>query len=209
VLDSRPVVLSCTPSCLVCQVFTFTVADDSRPDTEALFDKFQAFLTRAMSCSNIFGGDTSATTSQLLSQSQGHRMQNCTGVHAALQIHPQKRQVVLLEDLPNLLHAPTQARFQAALQSLCVANKSSNPGPPVVIIVSDSGLRAEQPDDDTWDGGNSGRRWGRPEDVDIRTVLGSALLASPYVTCIGCACHKSRSYDSCGFCVGSIPLRRR
>ena len=165
------------------QGFTFTIADDSRPDTEALFDKFQAFLARAMSCSNIFGGDASATTSQLPSQSQGHRTQDRT----ALQIHPPKRQVVLLEDLPNLLHAPTQSRFQAALQSFCAANQSSNPGPPVVIIVSDSGLRAEQPDDDTWDGGSSGRRWGRLEDVDIRTVLGPALLASPYVTHIGCA----------------------
>ncbi|KIM70458.1 hypothetical protein SCLCIDRAFT_1142108 [Scleroderma citrinum Foug A] len=157
------------------------IPDDSRPDTEALFDKFQAFLARAMSCSNIFGGDASATTSQLPSQSQGHRTQDRT----ALQIHPPKRQVVLLEDLPNLLHAPTQSRFQAALQSFCAANQSSNPGPPVVIIVSDSGLRAEQPDDDTWDGGSSGRRWGRLEDVDIRTVLGPALLASPYVTHIG------------------------
>ncbi|KAL4079446.1 Rad17 cell cycle checkpoint protein-domain-containing protein [Scleroderma citrinum] len=163
--------------------FNNYVHDDSYPDTEALFDKFQAFLTRAMSCSNIFSGDASATTSKLSSGSQAQP--DSTKAHAAPQIYSQKRQVVLLEDLPNILHAPTQARFQAALQSFCIASGSSNPGPPVVIIISDSGLRAEQPDDDTWDGGSGGRRWGRPDVLDIRTVLGPALLTSPYVTRIG------------------------
>ena len=67
--------------------------------------------------------------------------------YAGPQVHAQKRQVVLFEDLPDLLHASTQARFQAALQSLCVEHQSCNLGPPVAIIVSDSGLRAEQPDD--------------------------------------------------------------
>ena len=181
-----PLLTVCVPSSSSRSTkYSHFVADDSRPDTESLVEKFQAFLARAMSCSSIFSGDIYAPTSQAPAQSQGHRMPDSTEFHAGPQVHAQKRQVVLFEDLPNLLHAPTQARFQAALQSLCVANQSSIPGPPVVIIVSDSGLRAEQPDDDTWDGGSGGRRWGRPEDLDIRTVLGPALLASPYVTRIG------------------------
>ncbi|KAI6029595.1 Rad17 cell cycle checkpoint protein-domain-containing protein [Pisolithus microcarpus] len=97
---------------------------------------------------------------------------------------PQKRQVVLLEDLPNLLHAPTQARFKAVLESLCVTNSSSTPGPPVVIVISDAGLRAEQPDDESWDGGGSGRRWGRSEILDSQkfnpiapTLMTKALQA--------------------------------
>ncbi|KAG6336985.1 hypothetical protein ID866_2086 [Astraeus odoratus] len=153
------------------------VSDDSRHDTEALFDKFQAFLTRAMSCSNIFSPDPSS--SQLPSQSGPARG------HTPIQPYQRKRQLVLLEDLPNLFHVPTQARFKDALHSLCIANNPSNPGPPVVIIISDSGLRAEHPDDESWDGGSSGRRWGRPEILDIRTALGLELLTSPYVTRIG------------------------
>lgn len=98
-----------------------------------------------------------------------------------------KRQLILLEDLPNLLHQPTQARFQAALRAICIptSNLSEPPGPPIVIILSDSGLRAEHPDDDTWDGGSNVRRWDKKEVLDIRNVLGPELLTSPYVTRIG------------------------
>ncbi|KIJ61820.1 hypothetical protein HYDPIDRAFT_158739 [Hydnomerulius pinastri MD-312] len=139
--------------------------DEPRRDIEALFDKFQAFLTRAMTCNSIFGNTAAPSQSAHTSS-------------------PSKRQLILLEDLPNLLHLPTQARFQAALQSLCIPSFST-PGPPIVIIVSDSGLRAEQPDDDTWDGGSAGRRWAKKEVLDIRNVLGPELLKSPYVTSIG------------------------
>ena len=109
-----------------------------------------------------------------------------------------KPQLILLEDLPNLLHQPTQARFQAALRSLCIPNSNSSepPGPPIVIIVSDSGLRAEQPDDETWDGGSGGRRWDRKEVLDIRSILGPDLLTSPYVTRIGYVHHP---FDAHGF----------
>lgn len=157
----------------------------TRPGAEAIFDKFQSFLTRAMSCSSIFNAGV-PTASQLPLSLRASRsaptQSSYSDNHAGC---PQKRQVVLLEDLPNLLHAPTQARFKAVLESLCVTNSSSTPGPPVVIVISDAGLRAEQPDDESWDGGASGRRWGRSEILDIRSVLGPELLASPYVTRIG------------------------
>lgn len=147
--------------------------------TETLFDKFQAFLTRAMTCNSIFGHhnitQTQRPSSGSYSQTQSYTQRSS------------KRQLILLEDLPNLLHQPTQARFQAALRSLCIptSNLSEHPGPPIVIIVSDSGLRAEQPDDDTWDGGGNERRWEKKEVLDIRNVLGPELLTSPYVTRIG------------------------
>ncbi|KAH0835838.1 Rad17 cell cycle checkpoint protein-domain-containing protein [Lanmaoa asiatica] len=150
-------------------------------DTETLFDKFQAFLTRAMTCNNIFGRcnifQRSHSGSFVPSYSQTQSPTQSSS----------KRQIILLEDLPNLLHQHTQVRFQAALRSVCVptSNLSEPPGPPIVIIVSDSGLRAEQPDDDIWDGGSNGRRWDKKEVLDIRNVLGPELLTSPYVTRIG------------------------
>ncbi|KAI6129591.1 Rad17 cell cycle checkpoint protein-domain-containing protein [Pisolithus croceorrhizus] len=163
----------------------YDYGSSSRPGTEAIFDKFQSFLTRAMSCSSIFNADE-PTASQLPVSLQASRSTATQSSYS--ENHPgcpQKRQVVLLEDLPNLLHAPTQARFKAVLESLCITSSSSTPSPPVVIVISDAGLRAEQPDDESWDGGGSGRRWGRSEILDIRSVLGPELLASPYVTRIG------------------------
>ncbi|KAG8216677.1 Rad17-domain-containing protein [Butyriboletus roseoflavus] len=150
-------------------------------DTETLFDKFQAFLTRATTCNSVFGH---------CNITQRRRAESLVPTYSQSQtstLRPSKRQLILLEDLPNLLHQPTQVRFQAALRSLCIPtpNMSEPPGPPIVIIVSDSGLRAEQPDDDTWDGGSNERRWDKKEVLDIRNVLGPELLTSPYVTRIG------------------------
>jgi cell cycle checkpoint protein len=130
--------------------------DDRWMDTEALFDKFQAFLKRASACHNIFSTQSPASTS--------------SG-------RPSKRHLILLEDLPNILHFPTQVRFHGALQSLC---GSSEVGPPLVIITSDSGLRGENTDD-AWDGTGS-TRWSKKETIDIRSVLGVDLCTSPYVT---------------------------
>ncbi|KAG1776322.1 Rad17 cell cycle checkpoint protein-domain-containing protein [Suillus placidus] len=136
------------------------LGDDSWIDTEALFDKFQAFLTRASSCYNIFVPSTQSLPSTSSS-------------------HPSNRHLILLEDLPNILHLPTQARFHDALQSLCGSSESA---PPVVIIISDSGLRGENAyNDDSWDGAG-GARWSKKETIDIRNLLGADLSISPYVT---------------------------
>lgn len=158
-------------------------AEELNLDTETLFDKFQAFLTRAMTCNSIFGHCDITQRGRAESLVQTSTLRSS------------KRQLILLEDLPNLLHQPTQVRFQAALRSLCIpaSNLSEPPGPPIVIVVSDSGLRAEQPDDDTWGGGSNGRRWDKKEVLDIRNVLGPELLTSPYVTRIG---YVHRHYDS-------------
>ncbi|KIK82071.1 hypothetical protein PAXRUDRAFT_832422 [Paxillus rubicundulus Ve08.2h10] len=160
----------------------FGMNDELRDKTEALFDKFQAFLTRAMTCNSIFGSNCNAFrlppfVSPSPLQSYPH-----TSAQSSI-----KRQLILLEDLPNLLHQPTQARFQAALHSMCIpaTNSPATSGPPIVIVLSDSGIRAEQADDETWDDGGGGGRRRAKEVLDIRNVLGPELLRSPYVTRIG------------------------
>lgn len=128
-----------------------------------MFDKFQAFLTRASACHNIFSESTSQPSTHSRASTSSSR--------------PSKRHLILLEDLPNILHFPTQARFHTALQSLCC---SSEVGPPLVIIISDSGHRGESVDD-AWEGAGSSR-WSKKETIDIRSALGANLSTSPYVT---------------------------
>ncbi|KAF7377832.1 Rad17-domain-containing protein [Mycena sanguinolenta] len=135
-------------------------------DQESLLSKFEAFLTRASTCQPIFT-DTERDTKLSSSQSS-----SSTARPAA-----RKRQIILLEDLPNILHANTQSRFHAALQSL-VMSSSVNPVP-IVIIVSDAGIRGEASDERLANGS-----WGKDRDgvLDIRTVLPKDLLHGPYVT---------------------------
>ncbi|KAH7905330.1 Rad17 cell cycle checkpoint protein-domain-containing protein [Hygrophoropsis aurantiaca] len=137
----------------------------TREEFEALFDKFQAFLTRASTCQNVFSSNTSGPSSSQARTTQSSQSSAQTQTPS----DSSKRHLILLEDLPNLLHLPTQARFHAALQSLCTPTASSVPTPPIVVIISDSGLRGEQNDDDNWE---KGRQWGKKEVLDVRNVLG-------------------------------------
>ncbi|KAJ6535996.1 Rad17 cell cycle checkpoint protein-domain-containing protein [Mycena vulgaris] len=139
------------------------------PDYESHFSKFEAFLTRASTCQNIFAdAQTNARSSSSTSSQSSSRPA------------VSKRQILLLEDLPNILHANTQAQFHAALQAL-VAAPSAVPVP-LVIIVSDAGMRGEASDERLASGA-----WGKDRDgvLDIRTVLSKDLLHGPYVTQIG------------------------
>lgn len=159
-------------------------------DHEALFTKFEAFLTRASACQNIFAAAKSKTpTSQ-----------------------PQKtspaRRLILLEDLPNILHTNTQSQFHSALQSLL---DSPNPSSvPIVIIVSDAGTRGEASDERMDRGG-----WRKDNDgvMDIRTVLSKDLLQGPYVTQVRyepeSQCLLLLLSDFNSYFVDSIPSLRR
>jgi len=135
-----------------------TEADDFE-DYKGLSEKFQAFVARAATCRPIFSpsdGPSQASSSSSF----------------------RKRQIILLEDFPNILHLPTQEAFHAALQT--VVNTPSAPVAPIVVIVSDAGLRGESNQDEL----GSGSSW-RPRSrdaVDVRTVLPPSLLVSPYVT---------------------------
>ncbi|KAF9531359.1 Rad17 cell cycle checkpoint protein-domain-containing protein [Crepidotus variabilis] len=127
--------------------------------TEGLFTRFEAFLTRSSTCNNLFS--SSATSSKASSSQKSSR-----------------RRLILLEDLPNILHQKTKERFHEALTSF-VSTPHSEPPVPLVIIVSDAGLRGEDRDARMSEG-----RFGRDKNqiIDIRTVIPKELLSSAYVT---------------------------
>jgi len=88
------------------------------------------------------------------------------------------RQVILLEDLPNILHADTRQKFHDSLRLFVQRQTSQNREyTPLVIIVSDVGTRGELEEA----GGPSSSR-GQKEVLDIRSVLPTDLLSAPYVT---------------------------
>ncbi|KAG6868583.1 hypothetical protein C0993_000848 [Termitomyces sp. T159_Od127] len=138
-------------------------------DSESIFAKFEVFLNRASTCHNLFSAPIfkatdPATLSSQLSQA------------SAL---PPKRHIILLEDLPNLLHPATQSQFHSSLQSL-VTFPVSNPPVPVIVIISDAGVRGEITDERMSNGGS----WIKSRDgiMDIRTVFPRELLGGPFVT---------------------------
>ncbi|PFH51634.1 hypothetical protein AMATHDRAFT_2909 [Amanita thiersii Skay4041] len=144
------------------------VNDTSYDSYESAFTKFETFFNRATNCRNLLPlvEMSGATSSQ-----QSQKAQNANSRH-----------IVLLEDLPNILHSSTQARFHATLRCL-VDRPPSDPPVPVVIIISDSRPRGEAYDEH---GVYSRGRNGDGEGViDIRTVIPRDLLGGPYVTNIG------------------------
>lgn len=133
------------------------------PERESLTQKFQAFLARASSCRPLVSSASSSTSN--------------------------KRQVILLEDLPNILHAPTQEAFHSILAAFVTS--PSSVGIPLVIIISDTGSRGEDRDDDIAQRGWSGVR---KEAADIRSAIPAALLSSPYVMQISYVRHPLRNH---------------
>lgn len=151
-----------------CTDDVFHETDDYDPDLdtgyEGLSEKFHKFIVRAACCRPLF-----PSTSASASSSQSMWPAVMTSV-----VPNQRRQVILLEDLPNVLHPGTQRSFHASLETL-VSSSSDNPVP-VVIILSSSGVRGENPEDDT------GRTWRTKDSIDIRMVIPPSLLGGPYVT---------------------------
>ena len=133
---------------------SFTNFDHSTTlDLDAVpqLDKFQAFLTRASTLRSVFGGSSS---------------------------RPAARQVILLEDLPNILHADSRDKFHDTLR-LFVQRQTSQNGEytPLIIIMSDVGTRGE-----VEDAGGSRSFQGWNEVPGIRSALPTDLLSAPYVT---------------------------
>ena len=120
-------------------------------DAVPQLDKFQAFLTRASTSRSVFWGSSSGSTT---------------------------RQVILLEDLPNILHADSRQKFHDTLRLFAQRQTSQNGEYiPLVVIMSDVGTRGE-PEDTV----GSSSFQGRKEGLDVRSALPAELLSAPYVT---------------------------
>lgn len=133
--------------------------DNSRPLPESHIDKFLSFLARASYYHNIFTSHTkNANASELASQS------------------PHTRQLILLEDLPNMLHQRTQEAVQEAL-SLYITRPADETAP-IIIVISDAGLRGETNNDFL----DSGIPFRSKEVVDVRMVIPADLLGGPFVS---------------------------
>ncbi|KAG6888227.1 hypothetical protein C0992_009277 [Termitomyces sp. T32_za158] len=135
-------------------------------DSESLFAKFEVFLNRASTCHNLFSAPLSKATDSASQSSQSS-------------VLAPKRHVILLEDLPNLLHPTTQSHFHSALQSLVIL-PVSNPPVPLIVIISDAGVRGEINDERMANGGGWIKT--RDEIVDIRTVFPREFLGGPFLT---------------------------
>ncbi|EMD36255.1 hypothetical protein CERSUDRAFT_52549 [Gelatoporia subvermispora B] len=140
--------------------------DDDYGEYEGLSEKFQAFLARAGRCHSIFSASTQ-------SQPPSSAVSGGSSVSSASQ---PKRQIILLEDLPNILHPGTRDAFHDSLNAFVGAGEFGVA--PMIIIISDTGVRGEGGDGDV---GSSTNAWrARREAVDVRSVLPPNLLASPF-----------------------------
>ncbi|KAF5391137.1 hypothetical protein D9757_003028 [Collybiopsis confluens] len=115
---------------------------------DSMFNKFQIFLERASKCQSLFN----------------------------MSSFPGNQRIILLEDLPNILHSDTRSQFHDTIRSLLETN---DPSPvPIVIVLSDSGTRGEAGDERLASGS-----WAKDQDnaIEIRTLLPKDILHGPYV----------------------------
>src|SRR5882762_4777659 len=97
-------------------------------------DKFEAFLARAGSYHTVF-----ATPTALSRATQPSRSST-----SAKPVKPATRQqLILLEDLPNILHPSIRARFHAALREHVERAGAVAGAASVVVVLSDAGVRGE------------------------------------------------------------------
>ncbi|KZT02770.1 P-loop containing nucleoside triphosphate hydrolase protein [Laetiporus sulphureus 93-53] len=147
---------------------------------EGLSEKFRAFLARASNCRTVFSnsgaqGPSLQSPSSLSQRSTSSSAEGFPASHDTDFSARSKRKVILLEDLPNILHPGTQDAFHTALEAF-ISHAPPDYVAPLVIIVSDAGLRGEDVDNDAGP-------WRRAkETIDIRLVLPHNLLNSPFTT---------------------------
>ncbi|KAK2467922.1 hypothetical protein APHAL10511_000217 [Amanita phalloides] len=159
---------------------TFAAAHDgeimdyaSNDSHETLMTKFGAFFNRASNCQSFF---TTLDHHHIAGIPQSS--QPSSSLHDGPR-DTAGRRIILLEDLPNVLHSGTQTSFHAILRA-SVQSPSSEPPVPIVIIISDAQTVGEANDERVAQGRY---RNGDGDGVmDIRTVLPKDLLGGPYVT---------------------------
>jgi cell cycle checkpoint protein len=80
-----------------------------------------------------------------------------------------RRKLVLVEDLPNILHPAVRSRFHDALRAHVECARDVAP---LVLVISDAGVSVE--------GGSNGGR-GRDLVIDVRTIVPPGLSStSPF-----------------------------
>jgi hypothetical protein len=84
----------------------------------------------------------------------------------------ESRQIILLEDLPNLHHEATLHSFQRV-----IIDHLEKAEIPIVLIISDAGLRGEHKDEDGWRRSSSSA-------IDAYNILPRPTLHGPLVTTI-------------------------
>ncbi|EKM77716.1 hypothetical protein AGABI1DRAFT_129999 [Agaricus bisporus var. burnettii JB137-S8] len=154
---------------------TWDSSFDFNGDYESAFSKFETFLNRAMSCRSVFDVPAAATPS--MSSTSTQRKSNTPSSAS--------KHVILLEDLPNILHPKIQDQFHASLRAFIESTSQLSSPVPIVIIMSDATMRGETRDELLTNGGGAGGyAWSREKNdiLDIRTVLPRDLLMGPYVT---------------------------
>ncbi|KDQ11559.1 hypothetical protein BOTBODRAFT_189751 [Botryobasidium botryosum FD-172 SS1] len=128
-------------------------------DRESFSSKFQAFLSRATTYSTLtFDSPTTSTAPPTPSL-----LQPLSNNH-----------IILIEDFPNVAHAGTRDAFHTALRSFLASELSC----PLVLVISDAGLRGEVADEA---GTAQGRRL-RDEVLSIRNVVPPELVQVGLVT---------------------------
>ncbi|KAG8998506.1 Cell cycle checkpoint protein rad17 [Tulasnella sp. 427] len=143
--------------------------DFASEDYESLSLKFQTFLERASTYHTL-----SFTPTHLSSFSLSQHPSAMPPPVQPPQPPTNQKQLILIEDLPNITHLPTRESFHAAL--IAFANAPDPPACPIVFVISNAGSRGEAKDER---GG-----WGKREvedGVDVRSVVPRELLGGPYV----------------------------
>lgn len=139
---------------------TYTEGDYER---QSNIQKFETFLSRAKSCRTLVGTDSHRIPKR------GDPQPSCSS-----RMKRTTRQIVLLEDIPNILHRPTQEAFHTVLENFVTESSSA----PLVIIISDTSTRGEARDESI----GGGSYFSSHDTVNIRSILPSSLLHGPFVT---------------------------
>ncbi|KAG8943249.1 Cell cycle checkpoint protein rad17 [Tulasnella sp. 424] len=155
--------------------------DFSSDDYESLSLKFQTFLERASSYHTLSFTPTQVSSSFSLSSSQptGKVSPMPPPPPATIPRQGGRRQLILIEDLPNIIHHSTRESFHATLTSF--ANAPETPACPLVFIVSNAGSRGEAKDERLAGGGGGRMNKEMDDGVDVRSVIPKELLNGPYV----------------------------
>jgi cell cycle checkpoint protein len=92
------------------------------------------------------------------------------GAYSSIFTFTRRRKLVLVEDLPNILHSTVRSRFHEALR---VHLERASDVAPLVLVISDAGVSAE--------GDSNNGRGRRDMAIDARTVVPPELSSTSLV----------------------------